>query len=382
MFPSKNRYLQNLYSRIPLRSVVLSQSMEGVTPPSVFVGRVGYPKVSIGPMMTVEADDPVTVDRPENWSRSTVEDILSFRMQLVRGTHSVGVKENNSFVQNMQEIALAKNSVDIETQFTKVPTGTFINEEVQPYGPTAPIKSVSTGSIKMEKNMEKAYYDTDLLSKNAVINLYGRGIPVSSIKKAFSTGSFGKEKNRKLVPTRWSITAVDDTIGKQLISDIKNYETVGDYSVYECNKLNNRFLILLTPTEWQYEFLEAFVHVFGSEEMLFVDYEGREGRKTYAGMGGCYYSARLAVAEKLKKMKKQAGALVFRESYHGYVPLGVWLIREHVREAMRSQPRNFSDFDSALGYIYSKLLLHPSRYVRQSTLLRQQILKNRTVIIH
>lgn len=156
MFPSKNRYLKNLYSRIPLKSTILSQNMEGVTPPSVFVGRVGYPKVSIGPMMTLEAEDPVTVDRPENWTRKTVEDILSFRMQLVRGKHTVNVKENNSFVQNMQEIALAKNSVDIETQFTKIPTGTFINEEIQPYGPSAPIKSVSTGNIKMEKTWEKS----------------------------------------------------------------------------------------------------------------------------------------------------------------------------------------------------------------------------------
>ncbi|MBI3190471.1 hypothetical protein HYZ41_02085 [archaeon] len=229
--------------------------------------------------------------------------------------------------------------------------------------------------------MGKVYYDTDMLSKDAVVDLYQHGLPISSIQKAFSTGSFGKERNRKLVPTRWSITAVDDMLGKRLIEDIKNNPTINSYQVYECNKLNSRFLVMMMPTEWQYEFLEAFAHVFGSEEMLFVDWEGFEGRKTYAGMGGCYYSARLAVAEKLKKMNKQAGALVFRESYHGYVPLGVWLVREHVRAAMNSQPKNFADFDSALSYIYSKLLLHPSNYVKQSVLLKKSILKNRTKIV-
>ncbi len=347
--------------------------MEGLTPPSVFVGRHGYPKVDIGPMMTTLDENVSIMDRPEQWSDKTAADILSFRIQLVRGKYAVNVKEFNSFVENMQEITLAKHTVDIETRFTKIPRGTFINEEVQPYGPSAPVRDVKTGNIRLEKRMEKAYYDTDLLARDAVISLYENGLFVSSVQRAFSTGAFGLKKNRRLVPTRWSITAIDDTIGKHLIEEIKENDALDCYHVYEYSGMNNRFLILFMPTKWQYEFLEAFVKVFGNEEMLFVDSEGYNGRKDYAGMGGCYYSARLAAAEKLEKMKKQAGVLIFRESYRGYVPLGVWLVRQHVRAALETEPKKFHDLHSSLAHIYSKLALSPARYVRESKVLIESL---------
>jgi len=358
--------------------------MEGLTPPSVFVGRCGYPKVNVGPMMTVVDEDALgstaskdvsIMDRPENWSNKTALEILSFRIQLVRGKYPVKVKEMSSFVQNMQELALAKHTVDIETQFTKMPRGSFINEEIQPYGPSAPIQDVKTGNIKMEYHMEKAYYDTDLPAKNAVISLYEKDLLISSIQKAFSTGAFGLAKNRKLVPTRWSITAVDDTIGKHLVGEIRDNPVIDGYYVYEYSGMNNRFFVLFFPSQWQYEFLEAFVHVFENEEMLFADQEGYEGRKDYAGMGGCYYSARLAAAEKLRDMKKQAGVLIFRESYRGYVPLGVWLVRQHVRTALKNEPKQFEDFSSAINYINARLVLPPSRYIRQSKLLKENMIK-------
>ncbi|MCX6815253.1 MAG: hypothetical protein NT120_00175 [Candidatus Aenigmarchaeota archaeon] len=372
MYSSKANYLKHLYSRIPVKTMVLSQHMEGLTPPSVFVGREGYPKVNIGPMMTTIGDNVSIMDKPEQWSGKAAEDILSFRIQMVRGKYAVKVKDFNTFVQNMQEIALAKHTVNLEAQFTKIPTGHYVDEEVHPYGPSAPIQDVKTGNIKLEHHMEKAYYDTDLLSKDAVIALYKKGLLFSSIQKAFSTGAFGLEKNRKLVPTRWSITAVDDMLGKHLISEIKNYHVIDSFQVYEYEAMHNRFVVLFMPTVWQYEFLEAFIKVFGNEQMLYADWEGHNGRKTYAGMGGCYYSARLAAAEKLRSIKKQAGVLVFRESYRGYVPLGVWLIREHVRAAMKAQPKIFSDYQSAMNYVRTKIDLPYHRYVSSSKMLKNR----------
>ena len=47
------------------------------------------------------------------------------------------------------------------------------------------------------------------------------------------------------------------------------------------------------------------------------DYEEYFGRKTYAKVGGCYYSTRLAVAEELERERKQAAAIVLRETYPG-----------------------------------------------------------------
>ena len=74
MIHGKTSYLNRLYSRIPLKGIVLSQHMEGLTPPSVFVGRHGYPKVNVGPMMSVGEGDISIMDRPEDWYNKKAED--------------------------------------------------------------------------------------------------------------------------------------------------------------------------------------------------------------------------------------------------------------------------------------------------------------------
>ena len=69
--------------------------------------------------------------------------------------------------------------------------------------------------------MEKAHYDIDLKAKNAVVDMFKSGVMVSQLQKAFSVGAFGIEKNRRFVPTRWSITAVDSTLGEHLMNFTK-----------------------------------------------------------------------------------------------------------------------------------------------------------------
>ena len=56
-----------------------------------------------------------------------------------------------------------------------------------------------------------------------------------------------------------------------------------------------------------------------------IDNEDYYGRKTYPDIGGCYYSTRLAVAEKYMEMKRGGGAITWREIYPGFnLPVGAW----------------------------------------------------------
>ena len=75
-------------------------------------------------------------------------------------------------------------------------------------------------------------------------------------------------------------------------------------------------------------------------------------------------------------MQKQAGAIVFRESYEGYVPLGVWLVRQSAREALKAAPKEFETKDAALNYVSTKLWLPFLRYRKQSVLLKKSTLVN------
>jgi len=371
MFRGKARYLEKLTSRLQFKSVEVGQELEGSSPPSVFVGKAGYPKVYIGPMMSVQ-EESALLDLPEAWIDSVKSnaEIVNFRLQLVRGKQLTEIKEENSFVEKMRDIVLAKNSVHVDAEFEKKPRGTFFHEDMQPFGPSAALKNLETENAKYHPQLEKAYYDTDLKARDAILQLNDKGLLFSQIQKALSVGVFGRKRARRLVPTRWSITAADSTISDASIEELKHFPLIDTFRVYEFASLKNYFSALLMPTPWQYEFIEAFIRVLGQEIMMFSDYETHFKKKEYASIGGCYYSARLAVAEALEREEKQAGAVIFRESYPGYIPLGVWNVRENMKKAMQQVPKEFSSLNEALAYMNTKLYLPLHRWMRQSQVLK------------
>ena len=54
-----------------------------------------------------------------------------------------------------------------------------------------------------------------------------------------SLGLLGRK--RKLVPTRWSITASDDMIGKELKENVLDKPQVNDYYLFSGGDLGNHF---------------------------------------------------------------------------------------------------------------------------------------------
>ncbi|MDD5172328.1 MAG: Nre family DNA repair protein [Candidatus ainarchaeum sp.] len=380
----KGAYLKRITTNTQKwRTVEVNEKLDGSSPPSVFIGAYGYPKVAIGPMLSPTRGDTVAMDRPECWipSRKTQDDIIRFRLNLVRGKQEVGIKDlDNKLVHKLQEISLAEKSVESEADFRYKPKGFTFDEEHQPFGPSAPLERFDIGNVKWEKHMQDAYYDTDLKAGEAVTDLYQEGVLFSQIQKAFSTGTMGLGKNRRLVPTRWSITAVDSSLADHLYNQVIYYDIIDSFQVYEFSSLNNYYAVILTPTPWQYEWLEAFIHILGKEEYIFADQEWTKGKKGYSTVGGCYYSCKFGVLEALERMKKQAGAIVLREAYEGYVPLGVFNVRENVRNAMKQPHREFGSFRDALTYVSTRLRLPVSRFIDQGVMIREMLTSRQTTL--
>ncbi|MFQ6053509.1 MAG: hypothetical protein ACE5OO_04680, partial [Candidatus Bathyarchaeia archaeon] len=298
-------------------------SVDGSSPPSVFVGRFGYPYVNVGPMTPPYRGDTSMLDAPERWMGKTIEEIIDFRSQLIRGMHRVHVKrldEAGRILDRTRELALADHYVETEMRLKKRPVKRFyLDGDVQPIGPTAPLEGIDVGYVKWDRHMEKAHYDTDLKASEAARMLFDSGMPVTRIQRAFSLGSFGIGRNRRLVPTRWSITAVDDIVSKDLANRVKEYPQVNRFEVYESNYLGNRFIVLLVPDAWSYEAYEAWYprtlwNPSGDHVSMVTDWEGYNGRWRYAAMGGCYYAGRLAVLEHLSRVKRQARVFILREA--------------------------------------------------------------------
>jgi hypothetical protein len=372
-----------------LKSVPLmdSEDIAGFSPPTVFIGRIGYPHVYAGPLVPPVDEDTSLFDLPERWFGKTIDEIVGFRSLLIRGKHRVHVQkfeEAGKILEQTRELALAENSVDMELNLTKKPRSSiFMDDEVQPFGPSAPIRDLHLGNTKFERNVEKAYRDTDLKAVEAVRELYKKGVMVTKIQRAFSVGAFGLEKNRKLVPTRWSITAVDDAISKDLAKQVKTFPEINEYRVYESNYMDNVFEILMIPAQYSYESMEAWYpgtvwNPNGTNIEIYSDWEANNGRTTYAQIGGCYYSARLATCEQLIKERRQATVIVLREARPGYImPVGVWQVRENVRNAMRQKPHQFKTLDESLKFIGSRFEIPLPRWILQSELLKKALYQKR-----
>jgi DNA repair protein NreA len=375
-----NYYLKS----IPLMS---SEDIYGASPPSVFIGRIGYPNVYVGPLVPPVHEDTSVFDLPEQWFGKSIDEIVGFRSLLIRGKHRVNALEfaqAGKIIEQTRELALADDSVDMELNLTKKPRGSiFVDDDVQPFGPSAPIRDLRLGNTRFDKRVEKAYYDTDLKATEAVRNLYSRGVLVSKIQKAFSVGAFGVEKKRRLVPTRWSITAVDDIISKSLVEQVKTFPEINEYRVYESIYLDNVFEILMIPAAWSYESMEAWYpgttwNPNGDSVIIYSDAEGNSGRTTYAQIGGCYYSARLATCEQLVKERRQATVIVLREARPGYImPIGVWQVRENVRNAMRQKPYQFKTLNDSLKFINGRFEIPMQQWIVQGKLIRQALFQKR-----
>ena len=375
--------LAQLTSHLKIWRSTKGLSVDGSSPPSVFVGRFGYPYVYVGPMTPPFHGDTSILDDPERWMGRSIEEIIDFRSQLIRGMHRVHVRkpdEVGRILDQTREISLSMNYVETEMKLTKRPQKRFyVDDDVQPIGPTAPLERVDIGYIRWEPHMEKAYHDNDLKAAEATRMLYDNGVSVTDIQRAFSMGSFGEERNRRLVPTRWSITAVDDIISKELAEEVKGYPLVNQFEVYESDYLGNRFEVILVPDAWSYEAYEAWYpqtlwNPSADHVAIVTDWEGYNGRTKYASMGGCYYSGRLAVLEHLAKMKRQAKVFILREAYPDYIlPVGVWQVRENVRNAMRQPPTKYNSFEEALKWSMSRLSIGLEHWLGSGRLLRHTL---------
>jgi len=345
-----------------------SDSINGSSPPSVFVGSYGYPKVGVGPMLPPIHGDTTLLDNPEQWIGKSLEEIVNFRLNLVRGIQKLSIESTEGrFIENLHEVAMSSRPIDSDLQFHKTTFPvTTIDGENPPFGPIGDIKSAKFSSGRTEKSIERVYYDHDLTAQDAVLTLYNSGIEISKIQKCFSVGMFGKK--RKLVPTKWSITATDDIISKSLVSEVLEFDLIDSCRVFSYDHLGNMFSVILFPHRWLFEMQEAWRD--GNNIGFGFDSEGARGIDHPPAIAGAYFAAKLGVSEYLMEKKIQAAVLVLREIRPEYaVPVGVWQIREAIRTAMKKDPYIAESFDDGIIFASKRMSVSKSDWLSRGRLL-------------
>ena len=365
------------YSQIKIKQQIVKEnfSTEGVAP---FIGRYGYPEINIGILAPPEETSETWLyDAPKYWSYKNfqIPKIVEFRSSLINSREKIGVKQRNKFLELNQEISMASKPVDVDINLKDKPRFRVnYDNYMAPTGPYAQLKKAKlTENPKIDAKVQKVHYDTDLKANEALIYLYENNFDENFLSRILSVGNLGIGKNRKLVPTRWSITATDDTLGKHLINEIKKYNEINNYCAFFDGYLGNYYLILCFPEVWSYELFE--MHVSNANNFM-TDYESYYGRTHYAeNTAGGYYTVRLAALEKLNEMKRQASVLALRFITGDYtLPLGVWVTREAARKAVNNKPIEFASKELMMEYakklIKKKFGCDIHTQLKQSILLR------------
>ncbi|MEI7856934.1 MAG: hypothetical protein WCH85_05455 [Methanomicrobiales archaeon] len=329
-------------------SVKPSMDYQGSSP-SVFIGSYGYPDVQGGPLLINDSDNP-----PE-WIRQNLgmEDIVGIRARTIRGSSGL-----HAVAGNLQEIALSTIPLDVDVLFTK-PVAFSMNFDgtVAPVGLTGAVKHMDViGSARVERAVDRVTSDTDIAATDACVALMDSDIDVYQITKLMTAGLLGKR--RKFVPTRWAITAVDDTLSIQMKREIARYPPLEEIRLFDGEIYGNRILCILVPGDWKYEMIEIWGKQTlwaGDEAVIVQDREGLT-KKGYSPISGAYYSSRLAACEYLKSVRRCARVIIIRNVSSDYwAPLGTWVIREATRKAMKAPSVVCPSLDMAAAEVSARL---------------------------
>jgi len=316
---------------------------------NIFVGRFGYPNINVGLVSLPEAKKDEQYDNPQLWAGKEydINTIINLRTQMINANFKTDIK-GTRLKELYQELSLSSRPVDTEVVLEKPPTVKInFNAEATPFGPTIKLERARiTENPSIPQKVDKVVND-ELTATQSLNILYDKGFDEHYLTKIFSVGNLGRNTGKKLVPTRWSITAVDDTLGKNLIKEVKDFK-FSDYKLYFGGYLGNYYLILVYPEPWSYELFETALK-YGE---FMTDYEGYYGRKSYAiNTVGGYYAARFAILQKLQEQKRQGTVLALRFITDEYwAPLGVWVVREATKKSMNSEPIEFPDKESMMKY--------------------------------
>ncbi len=352
--------------------------------PNVFVSRFNYPKINVGALSVEEYEHH---DEPALWSMKSVpiDEIIKKRVQLVNSyvkTNALANRKKESILDAFKEISLSKKPVETEVRFSHAPKFNLnFNQTITPFGPNAQMEKVKVVSNPKVPNSVDKITNDDLKATDA-INKLSRKFDVYYITKVFSTGLLGKKLNSKFVPTRWSITAVDDISGKNLISQVMKYKQIENPEVFVGGEYGNYFITIFLPNIFRYELFEmpVFESNFSKnrEPLSYTtNHESSFGRKEYATeTAGGYYAARLSVLQHLDEKKKQASTLLLRFITKEYwAPLGVWVVRETVKKVLSNKPLRFSSNELAIEFVRKYALKYFNTNInailKQSKLLKE-----------
>jgi len=347
-------YLKKDIKRIHSRELVT------ISPPDFLVGEWGYPSVNFGPLSSQYESFRSLFDIL-NADQFDLIDILKMRLNYLYSFRKVNVKRAYRLSRNeevLRDLAISIKPVETEIKLKKDPSPrVFLDPDIPPVGLRAPLDKIEeVGNSYAPRKVENAV-EEDEKASILLAELYEYGISNYHLIRLLSTGLLGRKHRRRIVPTRWAITATDVILGDFFLGKIKEKgKEIADASVFHHEHLGNIYYILLIPNDWWgMEMFEIWMPMSvwvrrPGKPVLIQIYELYNGKANK--MDGGYYAIRFSILEWLKKNYKKALAIAVRIIKPEYFAgVGNWQIREGVRRALSKEPVFKGEFEDALRYL-------------------------------
>ena len=366
--------LERVRSNYKAVHTIKGRFVEGATPPSVIVGESRYPLVPViyNVPPGVRGDEAKKFDDPINWwGKLSLEEVIRRRSYQIASVLRVGVNDFRKLYElEVSTASVSIKPVDSEAILKKPPKPKLsFKLGIDPVGPSAEAERIKViGNSSMPKKLEKLVWD-DLRADEAVRELYRSGVNRYITIRALSLGLLGRLRRRKLVPTRWAITAVDNILSKSFIKELTQLKEINDVEVYISEYLGNKFTVILYPGKYVSEWLEIWypLTVFTSKALHpIVVYNEDIGLGKTITLDGGFDAAREALTEALWRRGRTASAIIIREVMPDYyASIGNWHIRETVYNALRNKPQRFNNLVEALKALESLVSKETYFYVKQ-----------------
>ena len=375
-----------------VRDLSKISAINSFSPPSVFIGsKLKYPEINVGILSPLEKDENSWIyDDAKYWAENNFEinQILHLRNSLLNSrlrTKVTDARMNKKFLDIIKDVAISSGPVEVEIELkNRIQSGNEKDKVLTPLGMNANFeKAKIIGNVQINRHLDKIINDDIKVSESMKI-LYENNFDEYSLSKILSVGVLGLKKDRRLVPTRWSITASDDILGKQLLKKVRDYKWLEDYELFYEEFMGNQYLILMFPNVWSFELFELYFPGSSwnpsNEIKASTDFEGFEGRTKYAfNTAGGYYATRLPILKYLDYIKRQASVVVIRiETPSYWASLGVWVVRESVKKALNKKIKFSSKkelLDGAKGISKIKYQFDAENILKMSKLLRNMNLQ-------
>lgn len=340
-------------------NIARKRDIEGFSPPNLLVGEFGYPQVNIGPISTNEIR--YARENPETWAKMGLDliDILKMRLNMLYAFQKVRITKPSSIINVLREMIISIKPIDIDVYLKKEPRILIkLNADIPPIGASGILDKVEvTGNPITTRKVEQAI-EEDVKTSIIVPELWKHGMNFYYIQRLLSAGLLGVRSRRRIVPTRWSITATDNILSNFFLKSIKSKKPVIEAALHYWEYLGNIYYIILIPNDfWAMEMFEIWlplsVWVKASNNPVLIhiyeDYDGKPNK-----IDGGYMAIRYSVLEHLRKINRIASVIAIRIITPKYfAPVGSWQIRESVRLALQSKPLMKGEPDKLLRKVMS-----------------------------